>query len=70
MFLQLKPEENAIPVATLLLQLAIYGHKKDVENSDKFWNMCEDTLIDTMKALRHDLPGIIIKDWTRGLLRS
>jgi hypothetical protein len=31
MFLQLKPEENAIPVATRLLQLAIYGHKKDVE---------------------------------------
>lgn len=28
MFLQLKPEENAIPVATSLLQLAIYGHKK------------------------------------------
>lgn len=51
MFLKLKPEENTIPIATRLLQLVIYSHKKDVENSDKFWNMREDTLINTLKGI-------------------
>jgi hypothetical protein len=57
MFLQLKPEENAIPVATRLLQLAIYGHKKDVEDTEKFWNMCEEGLTDTLKSIAASPTG-------------
>jgi hypothetical protein len=62
MFLQLTPEENATSVATRLLQLAVYGNKKDVEDPNKFWNMCGGHLTETLKRIAASPTGVITKD--------